>query len=48
MLNLLNSTERTVPQFVELFKKGGWKVDSVYRPTAGLAVHGAKIIGVPA
>lgn len=47
MLTFANSTERTIPQFVELFKQGGWKVIKVFRPVGGAAVEGAKVIGVP-
>ena len=48
MLAWFNATERTTKQFVELFKEGGWYLESVYIPETRVLAGGVKIIGVPA
>lgn len=48
MLASLNATERTLPEFKELFSKGGWKLVKVNLPGNGLVAQGVKIIGIPA
>jgi hypothetical protein len=47
MMNLLNSTERTVEQSEKLFAKGGWKLARVHA-VGGLVFQGSKLIAVPA
>lgn len=35
MMTHLNATERTLPQFIRLGEKSGWKLERVYRPKGG-------------
>ncbi|KAI0695021.1 O-methyltransferase [Cytidiella melzeri] len=47
MLNILNSSERTVDQFEKLFEKSGWKLAQVHY-AGGLVSQGSKLVAVPA
>ncbi|KAI0695020.1 S-adenosyl-L-methionine-dependent methyltransferase [Cytidiella melzeri] len=47
MLNMLNSTERTVNQFEKLFEKSGWKLARVHF-AGGVVSQGSKLVAVPA
>lgn len=44
MLNAINGQERTLLQFKELFERGGWKLERVYR----MPGFTAQLIGSPA
>ncbi|TFK34635.1 O-methyltransferase [Crucibulum laeve] len=33
MMSILNGQERTIDEFIDLFARSGWKLETVYRPT---------------
>lgn len=46
MLVGLNGHERTIPEFVNILERSGWKLVRVH--SEGFNFHDIKIIGIPA